>query len=42
MCLFTDDCDGNESDYWEGETFHSGGASITAFGCEKCGYSDAL
>jgi hypothetical protein len=42
MCHFTDDCDGGEDDYWEDEPTHFGGASIAAFGCVKCGYSDAL
>lgn len=42
MCHFTEDCDGDESDYWEDEVTHVGMASFGAFGCEKCGYSDCL
>lgn len=42
MCQFTEDCDAGEEAYWEDEPTHIGGASITSFGCEACGYSDAL
>ncbi|UBF19195.1 hypothetical protein HRTV-14_gp122 [Halorubrum phage HRTV-14] len=42
MCHFNDDCEAGEESLWEGETKHFGGASLTAFGCEACGYSDCL
>lgn len=42
MCHFTEDCDAGEESYWEDEPIHTGGASIGAFGCEACGYSDCL
>lgn len=42
MCRFTGDCDAGDEAYWEDEPSHFDGASVTAFGCESCGFSDAL
>lgn len=42
MCNFTEDCEAGDEAIWEGETTHTGGASLTLFGCESCGYSDCL
>ncbi len=41
MCHFTEDCDAEDA-YWEDEPIQLGMASLGAFGCEACGYSDCL
>ena len=42
MCHFTESCEAGDEAYWEDEPHYVGGASIGAFGCMACGYSDAL
>jgi len=42
MCQFTEDCEAGNEAYWQDEPTHFGMASISAFGCKACGYSDAL